>query len=59
MISPASGQFDHRPDNQFGENIFMGTSDAYPPTAVVGASCGHYNYDPPGNMQGESPFATA
>jgi pathogenesis-related protein 1 len=101
----ASGQFDHRPDNQFGENIFMGTADAFPANAVVDdwggevanfdvasltcapdATCGHFtqvvwsqtarvgcgkstgddgndywvcNYDPPGNMQGESPFATA
>ena len=101
----ASGQFDHRPDNQFGENIFMGTTGAFPANAVVddwgseqanydipsltcapGAVCGHFtqlvwsktarvgcgkatgadgndywvcNYDPAGNMQGESPFGTA
>ena len=101
----ASGQFDHRPNNQFGENIFMGTSGAFPANAVVddwgseqanydipsltcapGAVCGHFtqlvwsktarvgcgkatgadgndywvcNYDPAGNMQGESPFGTA
>jgi len=98
----ASGQFDHRSNSQFGENIFMGTSGAFPANAVVddwgseqanydipsltcapGAVCGHFtqlvwsktarvgcgkatgadgndywvcNYDPQGNMQGESPF---
>ena len=31
----ASGQFGHRPNNQFGENIFMGTSGAFPANAVV------------------------
>jgi hypothetical protein len=31
----ASGQFDHLPNNQFGENIFMGTSGAFPANAVV------------------------
>jgi pathogenesis-related protein 1 len=31
----ASGNFDHRPDNQFGENISMGTSGAFPAKAVV------------------------
>ena len=100
----ASGSFGHRPDNQYGENIFMGTSGAYSAQDVVDdwgsevsnydipsltcaadATCGHFtqlvwattarigcgkstgpdgndywvcNYDPPGNMQGDSPFAT-
>ena len=31
----ASGQFDHRPNNQFGENIFMGTTGAFPANTVV------------------------
>ncbi|SDP47267.1 Cysteine-rich secretory protein family protein [Nakamurella panacisegetis] len=100
----ASGQFDHRPDNRYGENMFMGTAGAYRPTDVVDdwgnenanydipsqtcmaeAVCGHFtqlvwattarigcgkatgpdgndywvcDYDPAGNMEGQSPFAT-
>jgi pathogenesis-related protein 1 len=99
----ASGSFDHRPDNQYGENMFMGTSGAYGPNDVVDdwgnenanydipsltcmadATCGHFtqlvwattvrigcgkatgpdgndywvcDYDPAGNMDGQSPFA--
>jgi pathogenesis-related protein 1 len=99
----ASENFDHRPNNQYGENIFWGSADSYTPASVVngwggevadydaaanscaeGKACGHYtqlvwstttavgcgkatdstgavnwvcNYNPPGNFDGQSPFA--
>lgn len=51
--------FEHRPDNQYGENLFMGTSGAYDAKYVVDAWAGEkvdYNYNKnkckPGKMCG-------
>ena len=99
----ASGTFQHRTPNQFGENIWEGTAGAFKPVDAVaswaaeaqnfdlntntcadGQVCGHFtqliwsttvrvgcgiatgngqdvivcNYDPPGNIVGQSPLGT-